>query len=63
MLSFIYFFWSAMFGGIIGSIFGVMLSFKIYGNLKNLKNRRSSPNEKELQPGIQEQMISVREPV
>lgn len=51
MLSFIYFFWSAMFGGIIGSIFGVMLSFKIYGNLKNLKNRRSTPTKKNFSQG------------
>ena len=62
MLSFIYFFWSAMFGGIIGSIFGVMLSFKIYGN-EEPEEQKEYPNEKELQPGIQEQMISVREPV
>ena len=62
MVSFIYFFWSAMFGGIIGGIFGVMLSFKIQGN-EEPEEQEEYPDEEELQPAIQEQMISVREPV
>ena len=51
-----------MFGGIIGGIFGVMLSFKIYGN-EEPEEQEEYPDEEELQPAIQEQMISVREPV
>ena len=62
MVSFIYFFLSAMFGGIIGGIFGVMLSFKIYGN-EEPEELEEYPDEEELQPAIQEQTISVREPV
>ena len=59
MVSFIYFFWSAMFGGIIGVIFGVMLSFKIYGE----EEPEEYLDEEELQPAIQEQTILDREPV
>ena len=62
MVSFIYFFWSAMFGGIIGGIFGVILSFKIFGD-EEPEEQEEYPDEEELQPAIQEQMISVREPV
>lgn len=62
MVSFIYFFWSAMFGGIIGGIFGVMLSLYIYGN-EEPEEPEEYPGEEELQPAIQEQTISVREPV
>ena len=62
MVSFIYFFWSAMFGGIIGGIFGVILSFKIFGD-EELEEQEEYPNEEELQPAIQEQTILVREPV
>ena len=62
MVSFIYFFWSAMFGGIIGGIFGVMLSFKIYGN-EEPEEQEEYPDEEELLPAIQEQMISGRETV
>ena len=59
MVSFIYFFWSAMFGGIIGVIFGVMLSVKIYGE----EEPEEYLDEEELQPAIQEQTILDREPV
>ena len=62
MVSFIYFFWSAMFGGIIGGIFGVILSFKIFGD-EEPEEQEEYPNEEELQPAIQEQMILVRDPV
>lgn len=62
MVSFIYFFWSAMFGGIIGGIFGVMLLFKIYGN-EEPEEQEEYPDEEELQPAIQEETISVRDPV
>ena len=51
-----------MFGGIIGGIFGVMLSFKIYGN-EEPEEQEEYPDEEELQPAIQEQTISVRDPV
>lgn len=50
-----------MFGGIVGGIFGVMLSFKIYGN-EEPEEQEEYPDEEELQPAIQEQTISVREP-
>ena len=62
MVSFIYFFWSAMFGGIIGGIFGVILSFKIFGD-EEPEEQEEDPNEEELQPAIQEQTILVRDPV
>ena len=62
MVSFIYLFWSAMFGGIIGGIFGVILSFKIFGD-EEPEEQEEYPNEEELQPAIQEQMILVRDPV
>ena len=62
MVSFIYFFWSAMFGGIVGGIFGVMLSFQIYEN-EEPEEQEEYPDEEELQPAIQEQTISDREPV
>lgn len=64
MVSFIYFFWSAMFGGIIGGIFGVILSFKIFGDEEpDHEEQEEYPNEEELQPAIQEQTILVRDPV
>ena len=62
MVSFIFFFWSAMFGGIIGGIFGVMLSFNIHGN-EEPEEQEEYPDEEELQPAIQEETISVRDPV
>ena len=62
MVSFIFFFWSAMFGGIIGGIFGVMLSFNIHGN-EEPEEQEEQPDEEELQPAIQEETISVRDPV
>ena len=52
-----------MFGGIIGGIFGVMLSFKIYRDHKEPEEQEDYPIEEELQPGIQEQTILVRDPV
>ena len=62
-----YFFWSALFGGIIGGICGVMLTFKIYVNgNEEPEEPAEDPNEEELQPAIQEEMeemILVREPV
>ena len=64
MVPFKYFFWSALFGGIIGGICGVMLTFKIYAN--GNEEPAEDPNEEELQPAIQEEMeemILVREPV
>ena len=61
MVSFKYFFSSALFGGIIGGICGVMLTFKIYVN--GNEEPAEDPNEEELQPAIQEEMILVREPV
>ena len=51
-----------MFGGIIGGIFGVMLSFNIYGN-EEPEEQEEYPDEEELHPAIQEETISVREPV
>ena len=48
-----------MFGGIIGGIFGVMLSVKIYGE----EEPEEYLDEEELQPAIQEQTILDREPV
>ena len=51
-----------MFGGIVGGIFGVMLSFKIYEN-EEPEEQEEYPDEEELQPAIQEQTISDREPV
>ena len=51
-----------MFGGIVGGIFGVMLSFKIYEN-EEPEEQEEYPDEEELQPAIQEETISVREPV
>lgn len=48
-----------MFGGIIGVIFGVMLSVKIYGE----EEPEEYLDEEELQPAIQEQTILDREPV
>ena len=62
MVSFIYFFWSAMFGGIIGGLFGVMLFFKIYGN-EEPEEQEEYSDEEDLQPAIQEERISVRDPV
>ena len=61
MVPFKYFFWSALFGGIIGGICGVMLTFKIYAN--GNEEPAEDPNEEELQPAIQEEMILRREPV
>ena len=64
MVPFKYFFWSALFGGIIGGICGVMLTFKIYVNgNEEPEEPAEDPNEEELQPAIQEEMILVREPV
>ena len=64
MVPFKYFFWSALFGGIIGGICGVMLTFKIYANgNEEPEEPAEDPNEEELQPAIQEEMILVREPV
>ena len=51
-----------MFGGIVGGIFGVMLSFKIYEN-EEPEEQEEYPDEEELQPAIQEQTILDREPV
>ena len=51
-----------MFGGIVGGIFGVMLSFKIYEN-EEPEEQEEYPDEEELQPAIQEQTISDRDPV
>ena len=51
-----------MFGGIVGGIFGVMLSFKIYEN-EEPEEQEEYPDEEQLQPAIQEQTISDREPV
>ena len=64
MVPFKYFFWSALFGGIIGGICGVMLTFKIYvnGNEEH-EEPAEDPNEEELQAAIQEETILVREPV
>ena len=61
MVPFKYFFWSALFGGIIGGICGVMLTFKIYVN--GNEEPAEDPNEEELEQAIQEEMILVREPV
>ena len=51
-----------MFGGIIGGLFGVMLSFKIYGN-EEPEEQEEYSDEEDLQPAIQEETISVRDPV
>ena len=61
MVPFKYFFWNALFGGIIGVICGVMLTFKIYVN--GNEEPAEDPNEEELEQAIQEEMILVREPV
>ena len=64
MVPFKYFFWSALFGGIIGGICGVMLTFKIYVNgNEEPEEPEEDPNEEEPQPAVQEEMILVREPV
>ncbi|CAH3174554.1 unnamed protein product [Porites evermanni] len=58
MVPFKYFFWSALFGGIIGGICGVMLTFKIYVNgNEEPEEPAEDPNEEELQAAIQEEMI------
>jgi len=62
MVSFKYFFWSAMFGGIIGGIFGVMFSFKIFGD-EEPEEQEEYPNEEELHSSLHVQTILVREPV
>ena len=63
MVPFKYFFWSALFGGIIGGICGVMLTFKIYANRNDEPEEPEEDPNEELQPPVQEEMILVREPV
>ena len=64
MVPFKYFFWSALFGGMIGGICVVMLTFKIYVNgNEEPEEPAEDPNEEELEQAIQEEMILVREPV
>lgn len=60
MVSVKYIFWSALLGGIIGGICGVMLAFKIYGDEEPGEQEEELFDE-ELQPAIQ--AVLVRQPV